>query len=79
MGLMAGLLDSLAGYSQQLETELEAYLAPDLNFEQVRALFDLVPGLDTCRYDVAIGMYCVAVCNVQLCHSICINSAKQLL
>jgi len=50
------LLEPLAGYSQQPETTLEAYLTPDLNCEQVSALFDIVPGMDTCHYDRAIGV-----------------------
>ena len=55
------MLESLAGYSQQMETVLEAYLSPDLNHEQVNALFDIVPGLDTCHYDRTIGMYLLNV------------------
>ena len=67
--VLVGLLESLAGYSQQSETVLEAYLCPDLNYEQVSALFDIVPGLDTCHYDHTTGLYmdvCIQVYN-QLC------------
>lgn len=53
--LNPGVLESLGGYSQQTETVLEAYLCPDLNYEQVSALFDIVPGLDTCHYDHTTG------------------------
>ena len=57
VSVVPGLLESLAGYSQQTETVLEVFLCPELNYEQVTALFDIVPGLDTCQYDRATGMY----------------------
>ena len=70
---LSAVQEALHGYSEVSETVLEASLCPQLNYEQVYRLFDIIPGLDICNYDHATGpTACLSVC---LCVStVCLTS-----